>query len=453
MKNILRIGAGAGYSGDRVDPAVELAEKADLDYLVFECLAERTIALAQLRKLRDPEAGFDPLLEERMRAVLPITVQNGTCIVTNMGQANPLSAAQRTAQVAQELGLGGVRVVALIGDDVLEVVPKSSNTVLETDEPLKTYENTMISANAYLGAEQILRALKHDPDVVITGRVADPSLFLAPMIYEFGWPLKDYAQIGQGTVVGHLLECAGQLTGGYFADPVAKPVSGMANLGFPYAVVEPSGEATVTKLSEAGGAITLDTCKEQLLYEVGDPARYLTPDVAANFTSVKLERAGKDAVLVSGGSGSSRPDTLKVSVGFRDGFLGEGQISYAGPNASERAHLAAEVVIERLLSIHRLEPMEIRADYLGENAAFRGATKPSYPPAEVRLRLAAKTRTKEEAQLVGREVQALYTNGPAGGGGARSHVEEIIGVDSTLMDRSDICARTEVFESKGACRP
>jgi Acyclic terpene utilisation family protein AtuA len=168
---------------------------------------------------------------------------------------------------------------------------------------------------------------------------------------------------------------------------------------------------------------------------------------------VKLERARKDAVLVSGGSGSSRPDTLKVSVGFRDGFLGEGQISYAGPNASERAHLAAEVVIERLLSIHRLETMEIRADYLGENSAFRGATKPLYPPAEVRLRLAAKTWTKEEAQLVGREVQALYTNGPAGGGGARSHVEEIIGVVSTLMDRSDTCARTEVFESKGARRP
>jgi hypothetical protein len=447
LKGTLRIGAGAGYSGDRVDPAVELADKADLDYLVFECLAERTIALAQLRRLRDPEAGFDPLLEERMRAILPTTSKNGTRIVTNMGQANPEAAARRTAEIARELGISGMRVVALMGDDVLEAVAKGGGTVLETGEPVGAYKDRMISANAYLGAEEIVRALQLDPDVVITGRVADPSLFLAPMIHEFAWSAEDHALTGQGTVVGHLLECAGQLTGGYFADPVAKPVEGMANLGFPYAVVEPSGGAVLTKLAEAGGEITLDTCKEQLLYEIGDPARYLTPDVTADFTSVELNSIGKDAIRVSGGDGAPRPDTLKVAIGFRDGFLGEGQISYAGPNAAERARLAAEIVTERLDKVHRIKPLETRVDYIGESSAFRSATDSPYRPVDVRLRVAAKTRTLEEAELVGREVQALYTNGPAGGGGARKHVEEIIGVVSTLIDRQKVGAQVQVFES------
>lgn len=446
MKDVLRIGAGAGYSGDRVDPAVELAEKANLDYLVFECLAERTIALALLRKLRDPEAGFDPLLDERMRAVLPIAVGNGTRIVTNMGQANPVAAAGRTAEIARELGIG-VRVVALLGDDVLKVVANGGGTVLETGEPVEAYKDRMVSANAYLGAEEIVRALALGPDVVVTGRVADPSLFLAPMIHEFGWPADDYALMGRGTVLGHLLECAGQLTGGYFADPVAKPVSGMANLGFPYAVVEPSGEAVLTKLAGTGGEITLDTCKEQLLYEIGDPGRYLTPDVSADFTSVALDLTGKDSVRVSGGDGAPRPGALKVAIGFRDGFLGEGQISYAGPNASERARLAAEIVTRRLDEVHHIEPLEMRVDYVGESSAFRGATDPEYRPVDVRLRVAAKTRTKEEAELVGREVQTLYTNGPAGGGGARKHVEEIIGVVSTLVDRREVSAQVQVFES------
>lgn len=423
MKDNLRIGAGAGYSGDRVDPAVELAEKANLDYLVFECLAERTIALAQLRKLQDPEVGFDPLLEERVRAVLPIVVENSTRIITNMGQANPTAAARRTTDIARELGLSGVRVVALLGDDVLEAVANSEGTVLETGEPIEAYKDRIVSANAYLGAEEIVRALELEPDVVITGRVADPSPFLAPMIHEFGWPTEDYALAGQGTVVGHLLECAGHLTGGYLADPVSRPVEGMASLGFPYAVVEPSGRAVITKLPEAGGEITRDICKEQLLYEISDPGSYLTPDVIADFTSVDLNATGKDTIRVSGGTGAPRPDTLKVAVGFRDGFLGEGQISYAGPNASERAHLAGEIVTERLDKVHHLRPLEMRVDYIGESSVFRGATAPPYPPVDVRLRVAAKTRTKEEAELVGREVQTLYTNGPAAGGGARKHVE------------------------------
>lgn len=452
MKESVRIGAGAGYSGDRIDPAVELAEKADLDYLVFECLAERTIALAQLRKLEDRGGGYDPLLEERMRQVLPAALENGTCLVTNMGQANPAAAAERTAEIADELGLRGLRVAAVLGDDVLDTIlaetEGGTGRVIETGEPVAAYRDRLVSANAYLGAEAIAQALEHEPDVVITGRVADPSLFVAPMMHEFGWSATDYATLGKGTVMGHLLECAGQLTGGYFADPESKPVPGMARLGFPYAVVERSGDGMVTKLPDSGGQISLANCKEQLLYEVGNPAQYITPDVAADFTGVELQIQDKDTVRVAGATGHERTDTLKAALGIRDGFLGEGQISYAGPKALERAHLAAQIVEERLAKVHRIEPVELRTDYIGVNSTFRGPAS-AIDPAEVRLRLAAKTKTRSEAELVAREVQTLYTNGPAGGGGARKHIEEVIGVVSTLLSRERISFNVRLFTASG----
>lgn len=448
----MRIGAGAGYAGDRVDPAVELAEKADLDYLVFECLAERTIALAQLRRLEDRAEGYDPLLEERMRKVLPAAMANGTRLVTNMGQANPVAAAERATEIAAQLGLGGLKVAAVLGDDVLDEVladsEKGGSRILETGEPVAAYRQRLVSANAYLGAEAIAAALADEPDVVITGRVADPSLFVAPLMHEFGWVATDYPTLGRGTVIGHLLECAGQLTGGYFADPKTKPVAGMTRLGFPYAVVDSSGEGTVTKLSDSGGEISLANCKEQLLYEVGDPASYLTPDVAADFTGVALQMKQQDTVSVTGGTGRERTDTLKVALGIRDGFLGEGQISYAGPNALERARLAAGIVEERLADVHGVETVESRTDYIGLDSTFRGVPVDHDPP-EVRLRVAAKTNTRPEAELVAREVQALYTNGPAGGGGARKHVEEVIGVVSTLLPRERVAPYTRIFTASG----
>jgi hypothetical protein len=429
----VRIGCGAGYSGDRIDPAVELAARGDLSYLVFECLAERTIALAQKALRLNPDGGYDPLLEERMDAVLPLCAEKKIRIVTNMGAANPLAAAERTRQIARRLGLTGLRIAAVTGDDVLPMVRSGAMAGQENGARIADLGDKVISANAYLGADAILDALAAGADVVFTGRVADPSLFLAPLVHEFGWAMDDWNLLGQGTVVGHLLECAGQVTGGYFADPGFKDVPGLARLGFPLAEVSADGSAVITKVAGSGGIVTRATCTEQLLYEIQDPAAYFTPDVVADFSRVQLEDAGFDRVRASGGRGSVRPATLKVSVGYLDGFQGEGQISYAGPGALARATLAQQILAERF-SARGLG--ELRFDLIGVNA-IHGASlsKMECEPYEVRLRATARAESAKLAALILREVEALYTNGPAGGGGVTGMTKEVVGVLPTFVPR------------------
>ncbi|GAB2916528.1 DUF1446 domain-containing protein [Rhodococcus aerolatus] len=436
-RSSLRLGAGAGFSGDRIDPARELAERAALDYLVFECLGERTVAAGQARRLQDPGSGFDPLLGARMRAVLGLTTAAGTTIVTNSGAANPLAAAELVAGLVPEVVAPGreVRVAAVTGDDVLAEVRALDPVVWETGLRLSEHPEELVSANAYLGADAVLPALAQDVDVVVTGRLADPSLYLAPLVHELGWDLADAAVLGAGTLVGHLLECAGQLTGGYYADPVTKPVKDLARLGFPFADVAPDGSAVLGKVEGSGGELTTRTCGEQLLYEVGDPAGYVTPDVTADFTGVRLTEVGPDRVHVTGATGRRRPDELKVTVGFRGGWLGEGQISYAGPRALARAELAAEVVSTRLADVHGIDPSAVGVELVGAGAALRGLA-PRTDPVEVRLRVTARTATPAEAELVGWEVESLYTNGPAGGGGARRTTTEVLAVRSCLVPRA-----------------
>ena len=429
----VRVGSGAGYSGDRIEPAVELAEHGALDYLVFECLAERTIALAQQHRQRDPAAGFDPLLRQRMRAVLPACHARGVRVITNMGAANPLAAARATAAVATELGLAGLRIAAVTGDDVTDAIRGADLPLVERAGRTGDLAASIISANAYLGAGPIVQALAGGADVVITGRVGDPAMFLAPLVHEFGWAMNDWDRLGRGTLVGHLLECAGQVTGGYFADPGLKDVPGLARLGFPLAEVQSDGDATITKVAGSGGAVTLATCKEQLLYEVHDPARYIQPDVVADFTGVRFTQAGPDRVAASGATGRAATGLLKVSIGYRDSFIGEGQMSYAGAGALARAELALRIVEERL-KLTGVQAEECRFDLIGMDAAYRGrAGKPETEPREVRLRVAGRTATMAEAVRIGNEVETLYTNGPAGGGGAWKAAREIIAVASTLV--------------------
>jgi hypothetical protein len=320
-----RIGCGAGYSGDRIEPAVELVDRGELDALVFECLAERTIALAQQAKAADANAGFDPRLDERMEAVLATACLRGIRIITNMGAANPPAAAARVQAIAKRLGVSGLTIAVITGDDVRHFITDGTFTAAETGETL-TADN-VVSANAYLGAEPILEALRGGANVVVTGRVADPSLFLAPIAAHYGWAADDCTLAGRGTLVGHLLECAGQVTGGYFADPGVKDVHDLARLGFPIAEVDADGTAVITKVAGSGGCVTAATCKEQLLYEIHDPTAYVTPDVVADFSDVRVTDLGGDRVRVEGGCGRPRPNTLKVSVGQMDGWVGEGQIS------------------------------------------------------------------------------------------------------------------------------
>ncbi len=431
----IRIGSGAGYSGDRIEPAVELAEKGEVEYLVFECLGERTVALAQQARMKNPEIGFDPLLENRMRAVLPICAAKGIKIVTNMGAANPVAAARKTSEIAQSMGLPKLKVAAVIGDDVLEACKARDLPIMEFAGTIKQLGNRLLSANAYLGAGPMAEALNAGADVVITGRASDPVLFLAPMLHAFGWAMDDWNLLGKGTLAGHLLECAGQITGGYFADPTYKDVADLARLGFPIGEVGEDGSLVVTKVAGSGGAVTAQTCKEQLLYEVHDPRRYLQPDVTADFSQVSVEEIGKDRVRISGGRGSERPSTLKVSVGYVDSFIGEGQISYAGPGALARGRLALEIIRDRL-KLTGVEASELRFDLIGVDS-LHGPLVSAHAnePYEVRVRVAGRTENLQEAIRIGNEVETLYTNGPAGGGGAFKSARDVVAVASVLLPR------------------
>jgi hypothetical protein len=442
MKEKIRIGGGAGFSGDRIEPAVLLAEKGELDYLVLECLAERTIALAQKRKMADPLKGYDPLLDKRIEALLPFLIKDNISLITNMGAANPVAAAKKVIEIAQRQNIH-LKVAAVTADDVLEVIKQNSSSLkdLENDKILNNYD--LISANAYLGADVIVQALNTSAQIIVTGRVADPSLFLAPMIYEFGWDPTDYDLMGKGTIVGHLMECAGQITGGYFADGVRKKVSGLENLGYPFADVSPDGSALISKVKGTGGVVNLQTAKEQLLYEVMNPNEYFTPDVIADFTSVQLKQTGEDCVRVTGGSGKEKPSTYKVSLGYKAFFLGEGEISYAGSSAYERARLAADIIEKRL----KEKFAELRVDFIGVQSMHKSTFGNPVVPYEVRLRVAGKSETAEEAALIGEEVEAVYTNGPAGGGGARKYVNEVVGIVSTLIDRNSISPQVTIFQS------
>jgi hypothetical protein len=437
MKTV-RIGSGAGYSGDRIEPAVELAERGDIAYLGFECLAERTIALAQAARLADPEAGYDPLLTGRMEAVLAACAQRGIRIITNMGAANPRAAAAEIARVARRLKLPGLKIAAVTGDDVLEDIAAAPYALMERPgETTAALNGSIVSANAYLGVAPIVQALAADADVVVTGRVADPALFMAPLVHEFGWRMDDWARLGQATVVGHLLECAGQITGGYFADPGYKDVADLARLGFPLAEVAEDGSAVLTKVPGSGGTVSLRSCKEQLLYELHDPARYYQPDVVADFSAVTLAADGADRVAVAGGSGTMRTGQLKVSIGYRDGFVGEGQISYAGAGALARAKLALEIVRERL-RLTGVRTSELRCDIIGVDSLHRGPAAAAPEPREVRIRVTGRTDSLAEAARIGNEVETLYTNGPAGGGGAWKSAREVLGVVSTLIAETKV---------------
>jgi hypothetical protein len=443
----IRIGSGAGYSGDRIEPALELAEKGDIQYLVFECLGERTVALAQQARMKNPDTGYDPLLEERMRAVLPVCAAKGIKIVTNMGAANPLAAARKTASLARSMGLS-LKIAAVTGDDVLAACRQSDLPIMEFDGGISQLGNRLISANAYLGAGPMAEALAGGADVVITGRASDPALFLAPLIHAFGWAMDDWNLLGKGIVAGHLLECAGQVTGGYFADPHFKDVENLARLGFPIGEVGEDGSLVITKVEGSGGAVTAQTCKEQLLYEVHDPVRYLQPDVTADFSQVAIEEVGKDRVRISGGRGSERPATLKVSVGYVDSFIGEGQMSYAGPGALARGQLALEIVRERL-KLTGVVTNELRFDLIGVDS-LHGAQVSSHAnePYEVRVRVSGRTDNLREAIRIGNEVETLYTNGPAGGGGAFKSARDVVAVASVLLPRELAQPAVQFVEGK-----
>ncbi len=452
MKTI-RIGSGAGYAGDRIEPAVELMEKGNLDYIIFECLAERTVALGQKDKQSNPALGYNQRLRERMEKILPLAQKNHIRVVTNMGAANPEAAAKEVCALAGELGISGLKIACVTGDDITGRLEQyGENEILENGKKLKELAQSLISANAYMGAEGIIEALDEDADIVITGRVSDPALTIGPLVHEFGWSLDACPdQMGQAVLAGHLLECAGQVTGGYYADPGYKEVPDLDRLGFPLLEISEDGSFIVTKVEDSGGLVCVDTCKEQTIYEIHDPKAYMTPDAIADFSQVHYEQIGRNRVRATGATTHGKPETLKVTIGYQDCFIGEGAISYGGRNCLERAKMAGRIVQSRFRQM-RLDIDELRIDYIGYNSLYLSSISDRLmqnEPPEIRLHVSARTRDEAAARAVADEVETLYTNGPAGGGGARKYVEEVFSVCSIFIPRKDVRADVKYMVTGG----
>ncbi|HBK05308.1 MAG TPA: DUF1446 domain-containing protein [Acetobacteraceae bacterium] len=433
----IRIGCGAGFSDDRIPPGVEIVERGELDYLAMECLAERTIARETLDRAKDPAKGYTPVLLERMEAIMPPALQRGIKIVTNMGAANPMGAAKVLRQHAPDWGCPDYTCAVVQGDEVTDLMRAHPELpLMEDGAPLESLLPRMASANAYLGADIVAKGFATGADLVITGRVADPALFLGPMLHAFGWSYDDYDKLGNGTLAGHLLECSGQLTGGCFADPGKKDVEDLAGLGYPLADVWADGRVEVSKTPGSGGRLDVATCTEQLLYEMHDPTAYITPDCVLDASGVTFRQIAHDRVALAGAKGKPRTPTLKVVVGYFDGYMGSGEMGFAGINALARAKLGIEVVKERLRR-RGLSYQEMRVDLIGMNSLHGNDADLAPEPYEVRLRIAARTTDKKAAEAVGAEVRSLHMQGPTGaGGGINFGARQILAVKSVLIPRA-----------------
>lgn len=444
----LWIGAASAFSGDRSDaagPVVRtLVARGGPSVLIFETLAERTLALAQLARRDNPQAGYDPWLDELLSPILVDCLTHSIKIVGNFGAANPKAAAHRIKRIAEELSLRSPRIAIVLGDDISGACHRDMLM-----EALGPHPNLIdiISANVYQGSASIAAALRDGADIVVTGRVSDPALCVGPILAHFGWMEDDWTRLGRAVMVGHLLECGAQLTGGYFADPGYKNVPGLDRVGYPIARVDRDGNCVVGKADGTGGTVNVHTVTEQLLYEVHDPAAYITPDAVADISNAELEQVGPDLVAMYGVSGHRKPDLLKALICHEIGWLAEGEISYAGARAESRARLAADVVFKRVKG--KLEP---RADLIGicsvhgddHNVGFDRHS--SVPAIDVRLRLAASHSDKRIAELLNREVTSLYTCGPAGGGGIRTSLRQRLGTIDCYVPRLNVPTTFEIVE-------
>ncbi|WP_066333107.1 acyclic terpene utilization AtuA family protein [Azohydromonas lata] len=448
MQDTLLIGCAAGFSGDRTDaarPVVDTLLRRGLpSVLIFETLAERTLALAQLARRADPESGYEPLLADMLAPVLADCLAGGIRIVGNFGAANPHAAARRVLALAREVGARVPRVAVVSGDDVSGPAHRDA---LRQALGARAENLDVASANAYLGAEAIAQALREGADVVITGRVADPSLTVGPALAHFGWALDDWDRLARATMAGHLLECGAQVCGGYFADPGIKDVPGLAEVGYPIAELDADGGCLITKAEGTGGCVDEHTVKEQLLYELHDPAAYLTPDVVADISDAWVETVGENRVRLHSVRGHARPATLKVNVFHAQGWLAEGEISYAGRGAEARARLAGDVLRRRLASCAPLRVDLIGvASVFGDDAGVWLSRQSVGDARDVRLRVALNHADKAQAERLAREVTALYTCGPAGGGGVRTGLRQRLGTVSRLLPRELVSPQLEFIE-------
>lgn len=446
-KNIqtIAVGCAAGFSGDRTDagaPVVRsLIERGGPCALIFENLAERTLATQQLAKRANPQLGYEPLLELQLRPVLADCLKHGITIVGNFGAANPQGAARVIEKLAAELGLAKPRIAVVKGDDLSG---ESAWPILRDYLGGGFDEARFVCANAYQGAQEIADAIRGGAQIVVTGRVADPSLTVGPAMAHFGWRSDDWDAIAGATMAGHLLECGAQVCGGYFADPGMKDVPGLEDVGFPIAEIAFDGSCIIGKASRTGGLVDERTVKEQLLYELHNPAAYLTPDVVADITEATVAQVGPDRVRLAGVRGHPRTGTLKANVFFDGGWFGEGEISYAGRNAEARARLAMDIIRKRMAHLLTLRfdligVSSILADDAGRmlNATTVGKSL------DIRLRVAGQHEDLAVVDCLLRELTCLWTGGPAGGGGVRVAKRQRLSTRSCLIARERLPAHFE----------
>jgi hypothetical protein len=454
MKDSIRIGAGSGFWGDALDPAIELLDKGQLDYLSFDFLAELTMALLQRLRNKDAQAGYVPDVVDYMRALMPMARERGTKLVSNGGGVNPLAAGSKILEVAREQGLSGLRVAAIEGDDLLgkldEMVARGVKlTNMDTgDSDFSRVRARVVAANAYTDASGIIEGLSGGADVIVAGRVSDNALYVGPLMHEFGW---DYSapyvdRVAAAITVGHVLECAGACSGGLHSRFEQMP--NMGNLGFPFAEFAKDGSAVISKLPGTGGRVDQFTIKEHLLYEINDPRRYIMPDGIADFTSLALEEVGHDQVRLSRMAGQARPEMLKLVVGYEDGWIGEGMLFFPWPHALARAEKAKLTLTERFERLG-LKADEIQFDFIGVNMLHGPAAPPSQVDHnEIGLRVAVRTRSRQEAEKVRRACAHMWIMGPGGTSfGAPMKPRPIVSTWPTLVPREFVQQTVTILEA------
>ena len=453
MKQV-RLGCGLAFWGDNIQPALDMVERGDIDYLCCDHLAELTMSILNKQKARDPELGYTRDVIDLLRNVLPTCHEKGIKVITNAGGANPRSCALRIAELCGTLGIHGLKIALVTGDDILgrldELMADGVDfESLDTGQPLSTVRDRMTHANVYIGCEGIVEALELGADIVVCGRVTDMALYLGPMRHELGWAADAWELLGAGTAIAHLVECGGQATGGLYAGGW-REVPDLERIGYPIVDVFEDGTAVITKAPGTGGEVSVGTLSEQLVYEVLDPGNYLTADATADLTQIRLEQIGTNEVRVTGARGLPRPATLKVNMGYRAGFVGEAQFTYTWPDAYEKAR-GGIALLEKRLEMAGFRADAVRVEYLGWDSMWGGVLPPPDAPElnEIVVRYAARCPDPGEARKVYHESVPLYNNGPAGVGGigTRPPVKELFGLWPCLVPRELVPVTVELIEA------
>jgi hypothetical protein len=445
-KRTVRVAAGQGFWGDWLEAPVRQVKGGQIDYLMMDYLAEVTMSIMQKQKSRDPAAGYARDFVPLMERILPDVVAKGIRVTSNAGGVNPRGCAEAVLASARKLGLAGkVRVGLVSGDDILgrldELMARGHELRdMDSGRPLSDVRDRVLSANAYLGMTPIVEALRGGANVVVTGRVTDTGLTLGPLFHEFGWKPDEWDRVAAGTVAGHIIECGAQASGGNLLRDWRK-VKGLANPGFPIVEVSPNGSFVVTKHEGTGGVVSVASVTEQLVYEMGDPHSYITPDGVADFTSINLRQAGKDRVQVSGIRGGPKTAMLKVSIAYFYGYKAVGTLVYSWPEAYDKARAADRILRERLRDLG-LEFEQILTEFVGVDATHGRLAGPANPDApEVQLRIGVRAREKAPVERFTREIAPLVLTGPpsvTGFAGGRPQVEEVVAYWPALIDRREI---------------